>query len=233
MTLAATEATRKDAETLTRRITCGLAEHGFVLLVGIKVEELSRIAAGLGIITVDRRSPEAFRRISPQETAYAKPNTLSSRFGSGQFPFHTDAAHWSTPPTHLMLYYEHPGRGKRCTHLLDTRRWFPDSSFQIALKSAVWKVGHMKPRLCVAAKPAGDHLAIRYDASCMKPIGTEAQELQSRIQHAIATSETTTISWEMNGLLVIDNSRMLHARGSASAPDHERVLIRALIGGVQ
>jgi alpha-ketoglutarate-dependent taurine dioxygenase len=45
----------------------------------------------------------------------------------------------------------------------------------------------------------------------------------------LRSSTVMPIYWRARDLLVIDNQRMLHARGSGSAPDQDRVLARILI----
>src|SRR5436190_12177740 len=41
--------------------------------------------------------------LEPREKARATPNTYSGNFGCGEFPLHTDLAHWSVPPRYLLL----------------------------------------------------------------------------------------------------------------------------------
>ena len=211
----------------------GLRENGFFYAREIAPVQLADIASGLGIITKDRRAPEAFRSISPERIESARPNTLSSRYGLGAFPFHTDAAHWTTPPDYVMLFCKNPGRGGRCTQLVDTHNLTKDGAIRQALKSAVWTTGHLSPHFCVAAHEAIDGLQMRYDPACMTPAGPESHKLQQLLDLRIAESTRSTIPWVKGSLLVIDNKRMLHARGKASTADPDRVLVRVLIGGVQ
>jgi len=59
----------------------------------------------------------------------------------------------------------------------------------------------------------------------------EARELEALVEQRINYSEKAEISWEPECLLVIDNRRMVHARGASKRPDTNRVLKRILIGG--
>ncbi|WP_441256111.1 TauD/TfdA family dioxygenase [Tardiphaga sp. 285_C5_N1_2] len=59
----------------------------------------------------------------------------------------------------------------------------------------------------------------------------EARELDRLIEQKLSHSESVQIQWEKNCLLVIDNHRMVHARGLAKRPDANRTLKRILIGG--
>ena len=61
---------------------------------GVRETDLIEIVQHLGNVRVDPRSPIPVRYISPQHPRSAKVNTLSSRYGTDAFPFHTDTAHW-------------------------------------------------------------------------------------------------------------------------------------------
>lgn len=66
---------------------------------------------------------------------------------------------------------------------------------------------------------------------CMRPMTGEARKLEALVEQRINSSEKTQVSWERDCLLVIDNRRMVHARGTSKRPDANRVLKRILIGG--
>lgn len=208
-----------------------LDSEGFCTAHGVRDTDLLRLVEPLGRVRVDPRNPELVRDIQPQQAGAAKPNTLSSRYGTGGFPFHTDTAHWERPARYLLLYCVSPGEGMRPTRLQDSRAWqLTDQEMSLACR-ALWAVGHRRVRLAHLAVPAGDRLSVRYDMDCMRPMTTEAGELKALLQHRIETTVETRNAWEPGTLLVIDNHRMVHARGEASRPDANRLLKRILIGG--
>lgn len=43
------------------------------------------------------------QELRPHEASDAAPNTYSGNFGVGEFPMHTDLAHWAVPPRYLVL----------------------------------------------------------------------------------------------------------------------------------
>src|ERR1700720_1820892 len=90
-----------------------LEEKGYHISQKCPSDELLDLIAPLGKIVVDPRNPSPIREIQPQTLEDATPNTLSSRFGLGQFPFHTDTAHWKIPARYLVLYCVCRGRGGR------------------------------------------------------------------------------------------------------------------------
>jgi alpha-ketoglutarate-dependent taurine dioxygenase len=209
----------------------GLERDGYSFMPDVRERDLSHTVRQLGPIRVDPRTPEPVRDIRPQLLQVAKENTLSSRYGTDAFPFHTDTAHWDRPARYLVLYCVDPGEGKRATLLQDSRLWRLDEVEKDLACRALWKTGHLRPRLCVLAEGAGGELTIRYDMDCMRPMTKEAQELKVLVEARISCSAQLRIEWQPECLLIIDNRRMVHARGKSSQPDKHRVLKRMLIGG--
>ncbi len=107
----------------TQQIILEVDDTGFFVADRVSPDELPGIAATLGEVRMDPRSLEPIRNICPQLRAEAKPNTLSSRYGMGPFPFHTDVAHWLLSARFVILYCQQPGSGARPTLLLDSWSW--------------------------------------------------------------------------------------------------------------
>jgi alpha-ketoglutarate-dependent taurine dioxygenase len=209
----------------------GLKRRGFLLMSGVPETELMDFAHQLGSIRVDKRSPELVREIRPQPLESAKSNTLSSRYGTNAFPFHTDTAHWHRPARYLILYCVNPGEGDRPTLLQDTHSWRLSVEEEDLICRAMWKTGHLRPHLCTVAEQSEQGLAFRYDRDCMKPMTAEARSVEVVVLAKLEQSPQSRIDWRSRTLLVIDNQRMLHARGQGSRPDYNRVLKRILVGG--
>jgi L-asparagine oxygenase len=206
---------------------------GYALVPDMTLPQVLSIASLLGDVTMDKRSPELYRRISPQPFENAKEKTLSSRYGMGAFPFHTDAAHWRCPAAYVLLFCENPGQAKRPTNLIDTYAWQIDDRLQHSMRSDLWKSGYRLPMLCTVGEEVRGLLSIRYDTDCMRPASAKSERLRLQLETLIAESAKIGISWVHNALLIVDNARMLHARGGARLPDEDRVLIRILVGGRQ
>lgn len=207
-----------------------LKSEGFCIAHGIPETGLLDIAQPLGRIRVDPRSPVPVRDIQPQHVGIAKPNTLSSRYGTGRFPFHTDAAHWERPARYLLLYCVSPGDGMRPTFLQDSGAWQLKGDEKDLACRALWAVGHRRAWLSHVAMRAGDRLSVRYDMDCMRPMTAESRELKAILESRIHATAQERIDWQAGDLLVIDNHRMVHARGDALRPDANRVLKRILLG---
>jgi L-asparagine oxygenase len=208
-----------------------LKREGYSFTSRVCQGHLLDILRRIGRIRVDPRSPELVRDISPQSIQSAKENTLSSRYGTGAFPFHTDTAHWDRPAEYLALYCVDPGQGNRPTLLQDFFAWQLDDAEEDLACRALWKTGHVRPRLCTLAERTRERLSIRYDAACMQPMTAEAHELQAIINSRIRRTTHNRIEWKPECLLLIDNGRIVHARGRSRQPEKNRVLKRILVGG--
>ena len=94
-----------------------LDRNGYLLVHDVPESSLIDVVRYLEPIRVDPRSPEPIRDIRPESKDSAKTNTLSSRYGTDAFPFHTDTAHWERPARYLALYCIDAGEGHRATLL--------------------------------------------------------------------------------------------------------------------
>ena len=208
-----------------------LDRAGYFLARNLCPQEILGIAKSLGDIRVDVRSPQSIRTIRPQSTAEAKPNTLSSRYGMGRFPFHTDVAHWVEPAQFVLLYCEHPGSGARPTHLQDFLSWDLGAEAKQSALREVWKTGTFRPQLCTVCILEKGRVALRFDEACMKAMTVAAHTLGNDLVRHIQASPIIDVHWSTGTMLVVDNRRVLHARGTALRPDPDRLINRVLIGG--
>jgi len=210
-----------------------LQTFGYCRLSGVTDGDLLPLAENLGLVTVDRRHPVPVRHIRPQDASTANPNTLSSRFGLGRFPFHTDAAHWRTPPRYVLLHCMSTGSGGRPTLLVDTAAFDLPARTLGLFRRAVWKTAHRAPFLCAVLADDLPPARWRYDLGCMSPWSPAAREASELMCACIDDTSPLVFEWTAGDLLVIDNWRMLHARGVAAARDCDRLICRVLVGGSQ
>jgi len=208
-----------------------LSTEGYCVIYGFDRSRLLEFANEFGTPTVDPRHPYPVRALSPQHVNEANPNTLSSRYGLLPFPFHTDVAHWHTPARTLFLYCVRPGSGHRPTTLIDPLQWKLSNDELHLLCESIWRSGCVRTFLCTVMEPENNSFSIRYDPGCMIPHSLSASDASMLIQRLITQSSLIQIEWSEQTLLVIDNTRILHARGAALQPDTDRVIERILIGG--
>lgn len=181
-----------------------------------------------GRVVASSRHPELVRDIRPQPAREAPTNTLSSRHGFGAFPFHSDGAHWRQPPRYLVLYCVAPGMARRETLLT-----FPldhmGTSEALILKRGLWRVyGVREPFSARILDGIGGKEFLRFDDACMKPVDSACESAEV-LRQCIARSPEIRISWEHSKFLIIDNWRVLHARGAAQQIDVDRHHWRLLL----
>jgi alpha-ketoglutarate-dependent taurine dioxygenase len=210
-------------------ILAEVAERGYYLggVGDLRDDAALQFSSHFGEVVPDARDGRLVKTIAPSESRVASRNTLSSRYGYGAFPFHTDTAHWRTPARLLVLICVAPGGGRRPTRLIDTRQWrlAPDEAHVLA--NEVWVVREVAtPFYCTALSTDG-HFRVNFD--CMSPAVAGQDESRRIMSSRIEASEPTAIEWEAGCALVIDNRRMLHARGAARMPDVERKVTRLLV----
>jgi alpha-ketoglutarate-dependent taurine dioxygenase len=206
-----------------------LACDGYCVLHGVDAEALLPVARELGHPRPDPRDQVLVKDIRPQPVDVANANTLSSRYGMGVFPLHTEAAYLPRPPRFLLLYCVRSGSGGRTTVLLDGAHIFDRISRPRRPGTWVVKAGR-RPFLCHAlwGNPPKD-FGIRYDRECLFPRGRAAQAEEQLISEFMSKSMPRTVAWAEKQLLIVNNLRMLHGRGETHVDDRDRWLKRVLV----
>lgn len=207
-----------------------LSIQGYAVFQDKSMPAVLEVATSLGVPQVERRDPRVYRVISPTPVASAKPNTLSSRYGTGPFPFHSDTAYWVRPARYLLLHCLSPGASRRPTLLLDSSEWRLSPSESQLLQRGLWIAGDKRPFLSTILQSTKRGLLLRYDQDCMQPASASGNMAQPLIRSRIFSSQPVEIRWQVGMLLIIDNHRMLHSRGAAAQPDLDRRLGRVLVG---
>jgi hypothetical protein len=88
---------------MTETIREQINRHGFAFIRG-HVPELSTSDAGAHfgpVLGLPGFMP--VQVLKPREKTVSTPNTYSGNFGHGDFPLHTDLAHWCVPPRYFLL----------------------------------------------------------------------------------------------------------------------------------
>ena len=140
MTQTAPKTHTSSLPTLLTRLLSDVRQQGFHHSKCFPEERLLDLSRLLGSPRGDVRDPRIIRVLKPQVSDDAPSNTLSSRYGIGAFPFHTETAYWYRPARFLVLHCSNPGSGTRPTLLVDTRTWRLDDSERRLLANAAWKV---------------------------------------------------------------------------------------------
>lgn len=189
------------------------------------------VAAKLGeVLTLGTSSP--VHSLVPRVQDQATPNTYSGNFGHGVFPFHTDLAHWRMPPRYLMLRCI-VGFAEVPTLLLDGRQLVESVGLQELRRAIVRPRRRVKgelPLLKLCQDRNGED-TIRWDSLFLVPASGAAKHAMALFRDAIAEASPLSFGLtEPADTLVIDNWRMLHARGAIREGCAGRLIERVYLG---
>ena len=216
-------------------ILSALHEHGWIEVADMhRLGDILSLAERLGHI-VHQESRPLTSTLRPIPAAAAAKNTASKSYGTGEFPFHTDVAHWPTPARFIVMGNLDIA-SQTPTLLLDTRTDDVFKEIRPLARRATWNVVKTRRAFsCTMLFTHGDTEGLRWDANVMNPINRAAEELAQSLRAELALSGRSnlqSVSWHQTGrALIIDNWRMLHARPSVPAADAMRTLHRVFATG--
>lgn len=176
----------------------------------------------------------AIHTIVPAEKESSTPNTYSGMYGLGVFPFHTDLAHWRSPPRYLAL---------RCvigfedvpTLLLDGDEIVSAIGRSLLSRSLVQPrrpVGSRLP-LYRLLQPSEERDVLRWDEVFIRPASDAGKAGVEKFKAAVDSQTPNRIALSKPGdTLIVDNWRMLHARSAISSEHQSRKIERAYLEDV-
>ena len=201
---------------------------------------------------VEREAQDAFERIgkidvlegfasvqtlTPKSETNTTPNTYSGNYGLGEFPFHTDLAHWSVPPRYIALRCE-VGAASVATRVLDGANVIESLGEDLLYHSLVtprrpMQYGHQLLR--IVDKPNPDKgVLFRWDSLYLRAANKAAVEALDRIMQMLKTATPSEFLLRNRGdTLVIDNWRMLHGRSPVGTDSISRNIKRAYLSELQ
>lgn len=208
-----------------------LDEAGWSVAGGIRGEaacreHLLRVARSLGRVVCTRAGTPSVDVLRPTEAAAR--NSLSGMHALGSFPYHTDVAHLPVPHRFVLLACVDPGGGGRPTTLLDTRDVPLDRRERELLTSSPLRVVNGRASFFSTVLRRG-RAFVRYDPGCMRPVTADGAAALSVYQAGASRAAAVDVEWRRGDLLVVDNWRVLHGRGSAARRDAGRTLLRAYV----
>jgi Taurine catabolism dioxygenase TauD, TfdA family len=205
-----------------------LRDYGFVSMQSEFDDlDLLRIAEDLGRPVPSKPGRSVISELRPTRSSSQQTETFSSVFGLGEFPFHTDTAHWPVPARFVILR-DVGRRHDRPTFVLPLRMFLTVCDTK-DLVASVWKTtGPMGSFLCSIVNFSNENPAVRYDPLCMHPVNQAATHV-AKVLSAIRW-KPIRFDWKAHMTLIIDNWRTLHGRGMSVVDDSEsRCLQRVLI----
>ncbi|RYF41094.1 MAG: hypothetical protein EOO38_21100, partial [Cytophagaceae bacterium] len=153
-------------------------------------------------------------------------NSQSSRFGTGYFPYHTDAAHWASPGRYVIMACRNT-TSTRATCLIPATPIISQIGSR-NLQTSIFKTINGQ-RSFYASPLSSDSAIFRFDTACMKPLDEASHSVQNAIISYAQETTPVRIHWGTGDVLIFDNWRMMHAREQGLGIHEHREIIRTHI----
>jgi L-asparagine oxygenase len=190
------------------------------------------LAAHLGQV-VALPSMSLVQQLTPKLMEQASPASYSGNYGLGQFPLHTDFAHWARPPRYLLLRCL-VGSPDVSTQLMDGARLTASigpNRLGRALVRPRRPLNGQRPLLRILERVNGRPALLRWDFLFIRPATTlSASVCDEIVQYLTQATPAEFFLASPGDTLVIDNWRMLHGRSSVISAESERLIERAYLG---
>jgi hypothetical protein len=165
--------------------------------------------------------------VGPQKPADAHPRSLSARYGLSALPFHAELSHRPRPCRYLLLGCLDPGSPSAATMLLD-RRTLDFSPQELRLLEGAPILVRTGRRSFYSTILSPDRAFLRYDPNCLEAVDERGRAALRLVEHRLASGSPEAHQWRQGDILIIDNWRVLHGRGSSDRGSGRR-LARVLI----
>lgn len=172
------------------------------------------------------------QRLVPKPLASATPNSYSGNYGLGQFPLHTDLAHWARPPRYLLLRCV-VGSPAVATHVLDGQAVIDTIGRDDLWRALVLPRRPLNGRraLLRLLERVDDRGLLRWDTLFIRPASDFGKTICDAVVAFLrAASPTPYYLAQPGDTLVIDNWRVLHGRSAIAAAAENRLIERMYLG---
>jgi hypothetical protein len=213
-------------------LLASLAQRGWVRHIAESadadavLDEIRRLGDMLGA-RVGGRGGALQEVVRPQTSGDAHPRSLSAQYGMNAFPFHVELSHRPRPCRYLLLGCIDPGSSNTVTMLLD---WpslgFSSEELDLLACAPIFVRSGRRSFYSTVLPP--DRAFLRYDPACLEAVGERGRSAFKLVEHRLALGSPETFQWQRGDILIIDNWRVLHARGPSEHGSGRR-LARTLI----
>lgn len=213
-----------------------LSAEGYVFLPQFVPELPPRVAFNLlGSIDPVEGLAE-IQVLTPQTETASPPNTYSGNFGIGEFPLHTDLAHWAVPPRYIVLRCL-SGTKSVTTSVLDSLgvvQAVGREALRMAIVQPRRPLKNGKHLLRLLEQPVNaNSYRIRWDTIFLKPSNEFATATMAGVHDALCHAQPVQfILRDPGDTLMLDNWRVFHGRSPVSSGELQREIARAYLGVV-
>jgi alpha-ketoglutarate-dependent taurine dioxygenase len=172
------------------------------------------------------------QELTPKEAAESPPNIYSGNFGYGEFPYHTDLAHWFTPPRLLVLRCVEGARDVK-TRLIDSTfviQSFGEDELRRTIVLPRRPIDRSRLLLRILERCSTGESRFRWDSLFIVPATDLSSRTYQAIQSSLSIVKPAEFVLEKPGdTLVVDNWRILHARSAVPKAQRCRKIHRAYL----
>ncbi len=184
-------------------------------LLGVTAASIERtalkIAHDLGQPTASRRHGQLIDHLMATSQSEAMKSSLSAQYGLSAFPWHTDGAHWSTPPRYLVFGCLEADEQAANTTFCEGEGFSSLNTMEAF--SSIFRITNGKNSFFSSARDL-EHKYYRFDPGCMLPTDPAGISIVSDMSTALPPIKID-VKWTAGRILLLDNWRMLHRRTSA------------------
>jgi alpha-ketoglutarate-dependent taurine dioxygenase len=189
-------------------------------------QELLQLASEFGQAVPVRAGGELVQTLRVQFGSKCNKNSLTRRYGVGSFPYHTDGAYMDQVPRYLVLRSTSSIPSRRPTLIKDFITNLSSHELRV-LSTEQWRIDAGRKAFYSSVICAN---GLRLDLDCMRPVCGDTSSTVAIIQSVLDRVKPTELHWNANRVVVIDNWRLVHARGVGDELDDEvRELERVLV----
>lgn len=213
-----------------------VATNGYALVPGHRPDLTTVEAVSLLGTPLTLTGFSTVQELRPHEASDAAPNTYSGNFGVGEFPMHTDLAHWAVPPRYLVLRCIQ-GAAEVATGVIDGNiliEQFGTTLLRRTLVQPRRPIGNGKQLLRLMDR--FDHCdapVLRWDSIYLRPATAESETAFMLVSKHIASMVRDDVVLLAPGdTLVVDNWRMIHRRSPVPETAANRHIDRVYVGAL-
>lgn len=211
-----------------------VSEQGYALITQHMpdIKTIDAISLLGSVLTLEGFS--AVQELRPHVKSSAPPNTYSGNFGTGEFPMHTDLAHWYVPPRYLALRCIR-GAPEVATNIFDGNIIITDigaTSLRRILVQPRRPLRNGRQLLRLLEYFEGYNAStLRWDSIFLHPATADSEKTYSLVAtyiRSIAAKEIILLA--PGDTLIVDNWRMIHRRSPVPASATVRHIDRVYLG---
>lgn len=207
-----------------------IAEDGYINFDGQLFGKTTlEIASNIGTV-INMPGVNTVQELLPTKKETLSASSYSGNYGTKEFPFHSDMAHWYRPPRYLLLCCKVPAISVE-TRIIKSQPIFEDEELYDLRRALFRPRRRLNGRLNHLRLFEGDFY--RWDSLFIQPINKLASSLRDRVLDRLAvTSYEAVVLGKKNECVLIDNWKTFHSRSDVLSNGMNRKLERVYLSEV-